>query len=125
MASITFDPLKKALMFLEDILKQPFSVYMRAGIVQCFENTFELSWKAMQRVLKQQGVETGSPMQVFRAAKKAGFIDDVNNWAALLKARNLTVHTYNDTVAQEVFEAAVNFPEAVHELIARLEKETM
>lgn len=116
-------PLKKALAGLEEILSQPKNKFMVAGTVQNFEYTFELSWKAMQRFLKLRGVDTGSPMQTFRAAKKEGLIQDVEVWAEYLKKRNLTVHTYNEKTAEEVYLAAKQFPLVVNQLIAKIEAE--
>lgn len=115
------NPLKKALDSLEDILKQPHNKYIVAGVVQNFEFTFELSWKAMQRFLKLQGVETGSPNQVLRAAAQEGLIIDLELWLTFLKNRNLTVHTYNEDVAEEVYQAAKLLPSTVHKLITKLE----
>ncbi len=114
-------PLKKALSSLEDILKQPKNKYIVAGTIQNFEFTFELSWKAMQRYLKLRGVETGSPNQVFRAALKEGIISDFEVWNEFLRFRNLTVHTYNLDVAEEVFLAAQKFPMYVHKIILKFE----
>ena len=118
-------PLKKALASLEEILAQPANKFIVAGIVQNFEFTFELSWKAMQRFLKLRGVETGSPNQVFRAALKEGLIGDFTVWNEMLKMRNLTVHTYNEGTANEVHQAARRFPELVRALILRLQSQNV
>ncbi|MCX6130791.1 MAG: HI0074 family nucleotidyltransferase substrate-binding subunit [Proteobacteria bacterium] len=115
-------PLSRALAELEDFLAQPKNKYLIAGTIQCFEFSFELSWKAMQRILKEQGVETGSPMQVFRAAHKIALIDSFELWAGFLKQRNLSVHTYNQDVAEEVYKAAQSFAIEARILFARLEK---
>ena len=91
---INFSSLEKAILSLEDILKQKMDVYRRDGAIQRFEYTFELTWKMMQRVLKAQGIEAGSPKQVFRSALKADFIENVEDWFLFLEKRNLTVHIY-------------------------------
>jgi len=113
-------PLQKALMSLEDILEQPKNKYIVAGVVQNFKFTFDLSWKAMQRFLKMQGVPTGSPNQVLRAAKKEGFVEDLDLWLAFLKHRNLTVHTYNVEVAEDVYVMATQLPKEVRRLLGQL-----
>lgn len=113
-------PLESALASLKDILRQPMDEYRRDGAIQRFEYTFELAWKAMQRSLKEQGLVTGSPQQVFRASFKAGLISDIDSWMAFLKSRNLTVHTYNRKLADTVFESAKKFPSSVEELLAKL-----
>ena len=118
---INFSPLKKAVSSLEDILQQKMDEYRRDGAIQRFEYTFEMSWKMMQRVLKELGVEAGSPKQVFRAALKANIIDDIEAWFRFLEMRNLTVHTYNEEQAQEVFKAAQAFLSFAQKILVRLQ----
>lgn len=117
-----FSPLLFALASLKDILRQPMDEYRRDGAIQRFEYTFELSWKYMQRLLKEQGVEAGSPQQVLRAAFKANFIEDLPAWLSFLKNRNLSAHTYNQKVAATVFEAAKTFSPFVERLIEKLKE---
>ncbi|MBN1961941.1 MAG: nucleotidyltransferase substrate binding protein [Deltaproteobacteria bacterium] len=121
MNDLDLTALKKALTSLEDILNQPLSPYIRDGVIQRFEYTFELAWKIMQRALKLGGVDTGSAKQAFRAAHKAGYIDDVATWMRFLASRNLTSHTYNEDTADEVYQEAVRFPYFVKKLIIKLQ----
>ena len=113
--------LKLALNSLKDVLKQDYNDYIRDAAIQRFEYTFELAWKAMKRTLKEEGSEIGSPKQVFRSAFEAKLIDNLEQWFALLKERNLTVHTYNEETAKEVYESAKSFPKVVDQLIYNLE----
>ena len=106
---MNLQPLQRAIDSLRDILAQPVTPYVRDGAIQRFEYTFELSWKTLQRRLKQDGLDVGSPKQVFRAGQQAGYVKDVESWFAFLKLRNLTVHTYNEDVADEVYAAAIAF----------------
>ena len=117
-----FSSLEKAQETLKDILKQPLNEYIRDGAIQRFEYTFELSWKFLQRVLKDQGQVTGSPQQVLRSAHQAGLIDQLDTWFEFLKSRNLSVHTYDQRVANEVFESAKKFPPFVDKLLNTLKK---
>jgi nucleotidyltransferase substrate binding protein (TIGR01987 family) len=110
MAKNDYSSLSKAISSLEDILQQPMDPYRRDGAIQRFEYTFELTWKSLQRSLKTQGLETGSPKQVFRAAHKAAMIDRVDDWFEFLEMKNLIAHTYNESLADRVFDAAKRFP---------------
>ena len=74
----------------------------RAGTIQAFEYCFELSWKIMKRLLEERGRIANSPREVFRMAALEGFIGDCEIWFDFLKKRNMTVHTYNQTEAEEV-----------------------
>jgi len=113
---------RKAISRLEDILEQEHDEFIRDGTIQRFEYTFELAWKAMQRLLKEEGLTGGSPKQTFRAAHEAGLIDDVEPWFRFLKLRNLTVHTYNEALADEVYDSAREFPDLVRRLLEVLEE---
>ena len=114
------NPLQKALKSFEEILTQPSNKFIIAGVIQNFEFTFELAWKSMQRYLRIQGVETASPNQVLRAAYKEKIILDLELWLTFLKKRNLSVHTYNEDVAEEVYETAKLLPAEIKKLLNNL-----
>ena len=70
-----------------------------------FNLTFELSWKALQEVLRIHGVEgadVGSPREILQLAYKVGFISDSESWLLMLKKRNSSVHVYNEDDADEL-----------------------
>jgi len=77
----------------------------RIGVVVQFNLTFELSWKALQAVLKQHGVEeaeTGSPREILQLGYKVGFVNDQAAWLLMLKKRNVSVHIYNEDEIDEL-----------------------
>lgn len=117
-------PLKKAVQSLKEILKQPINEYVRDGVTQRFEYTFELSWKFMKRYFKEIGREDipNGPKPVIREAGKEGLINDVESWLDFLEMRNITVHVYNENQAEKVYHSAKTFPSFVDELIKELEK---
>jgi nucleotidyltransferase substrate binding protein (TIGR01987 family) len=63
--------------------------YIRDGVIQRFEYTFELVWKSLQRHLKFSGVSTGSPKGVFRASVQSQLIENIEDWFEFLKSREL------------------------------------
>lgn len=68
--------------------------------------TFEATWKAAQRWLAEvEGIETNSPKSCVRASMEAGLLSERDAEAALVTAddRNLTVHIYNEVLANEIF----------------------
>ena len=95
--------LVRALAFLERTLVEPQSEIQRAASIQAFEFTYELSWRLLQELLRDEGVEAATPRATFRSAGDAGLIDDVEAWFGYLRARNLTSHTYNEATAREVY----------------------
>ena len=75
------------------------------GVIGQFNLTFELSWKALQAVLKQHGVEeaeTGSPREILQLGYKVGFVNDQAGWLLMLKKRNVSVHIYNEDEIDEL-----------------------
>lgn len=77
----------------------------RTGIIGQFNLTFELSWKALQEVLRLHGAEeasTGSPREILQLGYKLGFIDDCAVWLMMLKKRNTSILIYNEDEIDEI-----------------------
>ena len=77
----------------------------KEGVIQRFEYSFELAWKAIKDYLEESGLVISplTPRQVLKDAFAARIIPDGQIWIDMLDHRNLLSHTY-DTV---VFEDAV------------------
>ena len=99
---------------------------LKAGVVQNFEITYELAWKFMKRYLEAQigssQVDGVSRTELFRLSAEYHLIDDVDTWRNYHEYRNLTSHTYDEDVAEEVFNAAVLFVVDVKKLLTALEE---
>lgn len=74
----------------------------RAGLIQFFEMTFELSWKLLKDYLEELGFIIKSPREAIKQAFQSDFIKDGHIWMDALKDRNLTVHIYEEKIAVEV-----------------------
>ncbi|MGL4942130.1 MAG: nucleotidyltransferase substrate binding protein [Thermoguttaceae bacterium] len=99
---------------------------LRAGVIQNFEFTFELSWKMMKRWLDLNispdltfGV---TKKDLYRLAAENGLITDVERWFDFQQSRNKTSHVYAEDIAEDVFEKATEFLPYAKNLFARLEK---
>jgi nucleotidyltransferase substrate binding protein (TIGR01987 family) len=93
----------QALRSLLEVLDMEKSPVVRDAAIQRFEYTFETVWKAAQLFLKEQeGIEAGSPKSVIRASFQSGLLGEDWSRAAMSMAedRNLTVHTYNERLAE-------------------------
>ena len=100
------DLAEKALRTLQEILASSFSEVVRDAAILRFTCTFEAVWKAAQLYLAfKENLEVGSPVGAIRGCWKAGILDEVQTEAALrmAKDRDLTVHTYYEQLAVEVF----------------------
>lgn len=98
------DSFRKALAQLEAACElDEYSDLERAGLVQTFEFSFELGWKALKDLLFYEGYDEKTPRDVLRRAYEVGYIDETDTEIGLdaLDKRNLLSHTYNEETAQE------------------------
>jgi nucleotidyltransferase substrate binding protein (TIGR01987 family) len=122
-ADFKLNELKKALNRLKEALAAPKSDIVRDSVIQRFEFTVELSWKVLQRYLKSSGVgELLTPKNVFREAAKLGIVKDPEAWIKFIDARNLSSHTYNESLAEEVYSSALLLPPYAEELVQIIEQ---
>ncbi|HMV44810.1 MAG TPA: nucleotidyltransferase substrate binding protein [Leptospiraceae bacterium] len=66
------------------------------GLIQCFEYTFELSWKTLKDYLEHEGYDVKTPREVIKKAYQVNIIEDGVIWLDALEKRNLMSHTYNE-----------------------------
>ena len=89
---------------LNEALALPESEIVRDAVIQRFEFSFEAGWKAAYRWLRARGVDTDEgAYAVIPEAFKRRLISDEAGWGQMRKYRNLTSHTYNQTLAVEVY----------------------
>ncbi len=73
------------------------------GLIQAFEFTHELAWNVLRDYLKYQGmVDLIGYRDTSRAAFQAGLVVDGDAWMEMIQSRNLTSHTYNQKVADDI-----------------------
>ena len=95
---------EKALKKLEDGVKEAKSELERDGIIQRFEFTIELLWKALRAILLYQGIECYSPRECIKEAFRANIIEDDEIILDMLQDRNVSSHVYSEDKALEIFE---------------------
>ncbi|MDT7829264.1 nucleotidyltransferase substrate binding protein [Pricia sp. S334] len=99
-----FSNFERSLNFLKDALaiEKP-DIVQKAGLIQFFEMSFELSWKVMKDYLQEQGFsELRFPRETIKMAFESDLISDGHTWLEALKNRNLTSHTYDEEIADKV-----------------------
>lgn len=95
-----------------------------AGMIQLFEMTFELAWKVLKDYLESQGFEVKSPRETIKQAFQIGVIEEGHVWIDALANRNLSVHTYDQELANTlVREIVKSYLPAITKMHDRLEKE--
>jgi nucleotidyltransferase substrate binding protein (TIGR01987 family) len=83
--------------------ERPLSELEQQGLIQGFEYTHELGWNVLKDYLEAQGfVGIIGSKGATREAFKNGLLDDGEAWMDMIKARNLTSHTYKTEVAEDI-----------------------
>jgi nucleotidyltransferase substrate binding protein (TIGR01987 family) len=98
---------------------------IKAGAIQNFEFTYELSWKFMKRWLENSlgttYVDGVSRRELFRFAAENRLIEDVDQWMIYHQARNIMSHTYNEERAEELYAIAIIFAADAEKLLHQIE----
>jgi nucleotidyltransferase substrate binding protein (TIGR01987 family) len=97
--------LKKPLISLEAIYLQQ-TRKDRSNIdatIQRFEFTFELAWKFLKDYFQARDIQLHYPKEVIMGAFAVGLIEDENIWIQMLKDCNVTSHTYDEKLADEIY----------------------
>jgi nucleotidyltransferase substrate binding protein (TIGR01987 family) len=119
MARVTqrLDIAQRALATLDELSGLASDKVLRDASIQRFEYSFEAAWKAAQAVLLERyGVQANSPKPVIRACFENGLLTEAETRSALAMVdhRNLTAHTYNETLADEIFAALPGYRVLMH-----------
>ncbi|GBC96455.1 hypothetical protein HRbin16_02259 [bacterium HR16] len=119
---------RRALARLQEAVRlaqqRPLSELEEQGLIQSFEYTHELAWKTLKDFLESRGVRNlyGS-RDTTREAFKQGLLANGEVWMKMIESRNLTSHTYNESVAQQVVDAVLHqYASELESLRERLEK---
>lgn len=89
--------------------QRPLSKLEEQGSIQAFEYTHELAWNTLKDFLENRGARNlyGSK-DVTREAFKRGLIENGEVWMDMIKSRNLTSHTYDESTAAAIAAAIRN-----------------
>ncbi|MDD2587088.1 MAG: nucleotidyltransferase substrate binding protein [Syntrophomonadaceae bacterium] len=121
--------LAKALRITEDKMQQGVETdeleLLKAGVIQNFEFTYELCWKFMKRWIEtnisSEIVDGVTRRELFRLSAENRLIIDFDEWMEYHWARNISLHTYNSEIAEEVYQITLKFIKAAQDFLGRLE----
>ena len=91
--------------------------------IQRFEFTIELFWKLLRDLLETKGVLVQYPKDVLREAYRGHFIDDEQQWLLMLQDRNLTSHTYDEQLADQIYKRIQGYVPIFQRTYASLQKQ--
>lgn len=123
--------LEKSISFAKsDMAKQNDDLFeqLRNSVIQCFEFTYELSWKMLKRYLEEtaanpEEIDTSSFQNLIRMGNEQGLLrSDWLRWKIYRQARTNSSHTYDADKAAKVYEIAPDFLEEAKYLYAQLVK---
>jgi nucleotidyltransferase substrate binding protein (TIGR01987 family) len=119
--------LKKLELGVEQATDKALSDLEKEGLIQRFEYNQELSWQTVKDFYQYLGdTSIQGSKDAFQLAVKMGLVDE-NCGASLMssiKSRNKTVHTYNEEVAESIFQDIINeYYQAFNSLKIALENE--
>lgn len=103
-------------------IEQPSSIERDAAI-QRFEFSFEACWKAGKQFLYDiEGLDIGSPKGVIRSFREIGVLSEDETVLSLqmVDDRNLTSHTYNEGLSNEIFKKVPKYYQLLHDWIKRI-----
>ncbi len=101
-----FNELKEAIDLTQ---KRDLSRLERQGVIQGFEYTHELAWKVIKDYLSNKGyTDLVGSKDCTRQAFQVGLITFGEVWMEMIKSRNLTSHTYDEEIADDVYFQIVN-----------------
>ena len=131
---IDFSPLAKAVIQLQNAIveqsREPERFLLRAGLIQTFEYTYELSHKMLRRYLASTEPNPGTVAELtfeglIRRASELGLVSaGVAQWKDFRQARAETSHTYDEEKALGVVARIPAFAHEAAFLLERLQERT-
>jgi nucleotidyltransferase substrate binding protein (TIGR01987 family) len=123
--SLSLKNLCKAVDSLDAAIAQPKTDFLRDSVIQRFEYSYELAWKAIRKQLIDElgssEVDGLSRRDLFRKALAQRLISDFELWIEFHEARNSTSHNYDETNSERVYSVALSFATQAKVLIRLLE----
>ncbi|MBI1921802.1 MAG: nucleotidyltransferase substrate binding protein [Geobacter sp.] len=129
MEALVFQSLDKAVAQLDaglrESLSAPENELLRDGVIQRFENTYELAWKMLKCYFEAtlpnpEEVDGMSFQTLIRTGSEQGLLlSGWDEWVRYRKARGTTSRTYDEDKAREVYRI---IPEFLHEARYLLDK---
>lgn len=114
---------EQALKRLDEALKLPKSDIVRDSAILRFEFALDLAWKTAKAFLEERkGIRSASPKDCFREAYRHGLIEYSDDWIRFVDMRNETVHTYNQDLAEKIFNQLPDVSKRMNQLLIALKK---
>ncbi|ANQ48439.1 nucleotidyltransferase [Flammeovirga sp. MY04] len=98
-----YQDLSKSFQKLQEALKRDHDdEIIRAGIIQFFEMTFELSWKTLKDYLESEGLKSKTPKGTLKQAFHEILITDGYVWIDALNKRDLINQSFDERISKQL-----------------------
>ena len=97
---------------------------LRDSLIKRFEYSIDVFWKYLRlHLIERQGMEPAPPKTTIRNAFEVGLLSDDETTTILdmIDNRNLTSHTYNESLAEKVSEEIPDYFKVMKKVLARFE----
>ncbi len=112
---------KDAVKRLEEALGIEKTDVVRDSAIKRFELCFDLAWKAIKTLAREQGTECHSPRACIRSAFEIGLIEYDDRWLGALEDRNMTAHVYAQELAESVYRNLSSHMELFRGLLEKMQ----
>jgi nucleotidyltransferase substrate binding protein (TIGR01987 family) len=112
---------REAVERMGEALSLPKDPVVRDSSIKRFELCFALSWKVIQSFLRDRGLDCRSPRDCFREAFSYGLLTQEEVWVQMVQDRNLSVHTYNEELANQLYARLPRYLPALRQLLGELQ----
>jgi len=120
-SQLKFETFKKAFQSLEAIYLKPIEAD-RSNVdatIQRFEFTIELAWKWLKDYFLERDIILHYPKEILQEAYRVQLIENENVWLNMLKDRNLTSHTYDENLADAIYQRIKEYVPAFRKLLEK------
>ncbi len=130
MKIIDLTPFENALKTLDEIIirydRESYDNAIRDAVIQRFEYTYSLAVKMMMRYLQQELPDLPDTLtfnEIIRKANRMGLLlNNLEKWTDYRHKRNLTSHTYEESIANTVVSVVKDFQKDAEFLLNELKK---
>ncbi len=106
--------------FKEVLLENKIDI-IRDSAIKRYETCYELAWRSVQELLKNEGLGIcNSPKNCFKSAFNLGLIENEIIFSNMVQNRNLTTHTYDEVLANKIYQQFNDYYEVLSILAQRI-----
>jgi nucleotidyltransferase substrate binding protein (TIGR01987 family) len=105
----------------KEVLLENKTDIIRDSAIKRYETCYELAWRSVQELLKNEGLGICNlPKNCFKSAFNLGLIENEIIFSNMVQNRNLTTHTYDEVLANKIYQQFNDYYEVLSTLAQRI-----